>query len=202
MEYEEYGEFYINCLANSKYFGVVFTSIQNEPVNSVWRNFNDFLSGIPSAIILNPHQCYGSGGWDPFYGRSYTDRNEVLYYIKLLNEQAKNVFNIARIIFCSASVDDNEKMNFFDILPLEIIYLILIHCGNSEKRFQNRNRVITHIESSVLNLEIIRGIIDYAERKETIGKSMKEFERFVSAKIDDPFLASCASFFYRDVEDE
>ena len=201
----EYGQYYINCSIKTEYFGVVFTYIQNIPdVYSVWRNFNEFLKGIPYSVLLNPPFCYDDGGSDPFYGGSYTDRNEVLYYVQLLNEQAKNVFNIARIIFCSALVDDNEKMNFFDVLPVEIIHLILFHCGNSEKRILSnvKRRIITRIESSVLNLKIIRDIIDYAGRKETIGKSRRDFEKFIATKIEDPFVASCASYFSREVEDE
>ena len=206
------GFYAIDCDPNSKLFGVVITYIALDPeITTIWRNFNDFLNGvIPYLKLSTPSLYYHSQS--PCYGHYPRDRNELFYFIVLFREQAKIVFNIARIIFCSASInkhinnsDKYKKYYYFNKkkiinildLPIEIIPLILLECGNSEKLIQGNMKkriTITNIESTVLNLKFIYQIIDYAQSKETIGRTYDDFFSYLIEKFDDKLLIDCANY--------
>ena len=120
--------------------------------------------------------------------------------INLNNNNDNNYININ---------EDNNQMNIFDILPLEIIYLILIQCGDIEFVFEmksekeNGMRRIINFESSLINLILLNQIIGYAKDKKTIGKSSTGFEKFLRGflfiKCDDVDIFQSVVAYYNNV---
>ena len=100
---------------------------------------------------------------EKFYGFKYSDH---------LSE-----IKIARIIFCCSSTIDQESI--FEILSLELIHLILLQCGNNEIVKEYKGRSILHIDSVIIDFNMLHRIIDYAIRKETIGKPKSQFVNYL-----------------------
>ena len=209
-------DFLINCSPASKYFGVIITITEGFYVSALWRNFDDFLQGIPNANLFVPKVDYRC---DHFYGKEYSDRFELNYYIKLLIVQSKKILKISRILFCSSHDNyinvtndnkNNNQKNIFNILPMELIYLIIIQCGDNEIVFEyecemnRRVRRMTHEESSLINLNLLNQIIDYAKKKETIGQSPFKFRNYLLTCIYqncDLLLRSVLCYYYNFQEE-
>ena len=196
-EGESGNNYLINCSEDSEFFGFViamnYQSCEME-VSGVWRNFVDFLRGIPSSVLLIPKKNYKA---ENFYGYKYSDRYNVIYYVKLLVEQSLKILKIARLIFCSSQSEDEKEKNIFDILPVELIHLIILNCGNSKVEIEFKGRKITHVESCVVsdnNFNLLLRIINYATKKETIGKSKANFLEYLFETIDDKIMKECAYF--------